>query len=96
MANQKKIKSFRYLLLIGLTSLFKLGSRKLRCNESPENNCCESPGGHALREEDGVFLPLLLRFLAQPISHTLLMGIGIQMAAFVFLPAAAPAQVVPT
>lgn len=41
-----------------------------------------------------VFLCALLWFSAQPVSHALLMGVRIQVTTFVFLPTAAPADIV--
>jgi hypothetical protein len=45
-------------------------------------------------ERTGDLPPALLRFSAQPVSHALLVSIGIQVATLVFFPAAAPADIV--
>jgi hypothetical protein len=69
---------------------------KPNSNESPLWARHEFPGAHALKECNILSSPaVLLRFFpAQSVSHALLMGVGIQVAALVFLSAAAPADIV--
>jgi hypothetical protein len=52
------------------------------------------PQGLVEESEKAKFLRALPWFSAQPVAHALLVGVGIQVTTFVFLPTAAPADIV--